>query len=137
MLEFVRIDMRDGMPDRRKIVDQRHRADAEFRRDMRGADHPRIVGQLEHVAVNGPRKRDCDRLRQRLAQPLAERRPGVGKAGKLAGLEACDLAEARHGAVADFGQSKPDVGSAHVDRHDLRHCRLSPERRPTDAFVRS
>src|SRR5688500_1023293 len=113
------------MADRAEIIDQRDVFDAELVADLRRADDPGIVGELEELARNRAGDGDGGGAGQRTADLCAERLPSGLQAGMFGGLEGRRFTEMGDVAVLDLGEREPGVGSANVDRDDLHYRALT------------
>ena len=120
MAEIVVRKRRDRMSDRAEIIDDGEAVDAEPLLDQRRADHPGIVGQLQHLAAD--RAGEGDRQLARAGDcPL--RRPNscqaVWKLRMLGGLERDRLAERDDPAAVDLGEREARMGPADIGDGDL------------------
>jgi hypothetical protein len=107
-------ERRDGISDCAEIVDDRVAVDPQPLLDQRGADHPGIVGQLEHVATDRPGKSDRQLVREIDSRPSSELLPGELEAAMLVGLERDWLAQRDDTPALKVGQRETGVRAPHI-----------------------
>ncbi len=116
----------DGMRDCSEIVDDYEALDAEPLKHKRGADDPRIIGELQHVAADGARKGDRQFLGKRLLDATAEFLPRMLEACEFAGFDRHRLAEVDYLAVVDRCQRETCMRSTDVGSRNHSHPRFLP-----------
>jgi hypothetical protein len=117
--------LRDGVANRREIVDHRPGLGAQPLRDQRRADDPRIVGELDHLAADRGGHRDRRGLGQGASQRLAESLPGELQARMLGDLLRYRLADRDDATLGYFGNREAGVGPSDIDRDDFHAFSLN------------
>src|SRR5205085_11890107 len=92
---------------------------AELLRDPGGANHPGIVGELQHLALDRPGDGDPRGGGEWAAETGAEILPGGLQARMFGGLERALLAPGDDASARHLGDCEAGVGAADVDRDDL------------------
>src|SRR3954453_9294288 len=111
-----------GMSDSTEIIDDGVAVDAEPLLHQSLPDHPRIVGELEHLSANRPGEGHRQLGRQIDPLPPPELLPGGLEARMLRSLELHRFAERDDAAGLDLGEREARLGSADVGRNDRPHA---------------
>ena len=104
MGEILVAQLRHGMGDGAEIVDQCIAVQAERFRDRGWPDHPGIVGELEHLALDRARDRDPGGAREGAAEPGPELVPGGLQASMVGRLQGHRLVEVSRPGRPDLGE---------------------------------
>ena len=121
MIKMFRASLGYGMADRAKVIDQNVPVDTKFFSDQSGADDPWVVGEPDHLAIDGPGNCNCNRTRQGLAGDPSILLPCRLEARMLSRLECGGLTQRDDAPGLDVGEREARMRAANINCDDPSH----------------